>query len=129
VRRSQSVEAQRDADLQEMVATTKLIGELSEKFWTKSAVELGPEDQMLRSHIMAAQHHLAEINSELFTGQIKWDCDVQLHKLMMAASGGAFGDDDREAEPGRLTEILIAANSVSRQVKKGRRKLPRSFMS
>ncbi|UXS09187.1 hypothetical protein [Agrobacterium tumefaciens] len=129
VRRNQLIEAQRDADLQDIFGTITQICDLSEKFWPLSAEALGSQDQILRSHIVALQHHLAELVAEVFTGKDKWDCDVQLHKLMMAATGGDFGEPDREAEAGRLTEIFIASRALNRSTKKARRKLPRRFLS
>jgi len=129
VRRSQQIETQRDADLHEIVATVKLIGELSEKFWTKSAAELGTEDLILQSHLKAEQHHLAEVIAEIFSGTDKWDCDIQVHKLATVATGGNFGEPDREAEPGRLAEILITVRALTREAKKGRRRLKRRLMA
>lgn len=66
VRRSQVGETQRDADLQDLIVAAGLLGALSEKFWTKSATELGTEDQILRSHLMAQQHNIAELVNSLF---------------------------------------------------------------
>ncbi len=129
VRRSQLLEAQRDTDLQDIFTTIAQICEISEKFWPTSGPELGLEDQILRAHMVALQHHLAELLGEVFTGPDKWDCDIQLHRLMEASTGGSFGDADREAEAGRLTEIFIASRALNRSAKKARRKLPRRFMS
>lgn len=129
VRRSQVGETQRDADLQDLVVAAGLLGALSEKFWTKSATELGTEDQILRSHLMAQQHNIAELVNSLFSGENKWDCDVQVHALFKAATGGNFGDENREAEPGRLTEILIAVHSLVHKAKAARRNIKRHFLA
>lgn len=129
VRRNQAIEAQRDTDLQDIFGTLDQICDLAEKFWPLSAESLGSQDQVLRSHMVALQHHLAELVAEVFTGKDKWDCDLQLHKLMMAATGGDFGEPDREAEAGRLTEIFIASRALKQSTKRARRKLPRSFLS
>ncbi|WP_036578322.1 hypothetical protein [Brucella anthropi] len=128
-RSSQSIETQRDADLQEILLSAKLLCDHSEKFWVKSAIDLGSDDIILRAHMIAQQHQLAEIISELFKGPDKRDCDVEFHKLATAATGGNFGEPDREAEPGRLNEILIASRSLERCAKKARRKLKRKFMA
>ncbi|MCL6708613.1 hypothetical protein M8R20_16590 [Pseudomonas sp. R2.Fl] len=129
VRHSQSVEARRDDDLAEMITTANLLAQLCEKFWTKSATELGGDNQLLRSHIIAAQHLLTEINAELFTGQPKRECDVLLFRLFDAASGGNFDDPEREAEPGCLTKILIGRNALLREARRSRRKLRRKLLS
>ncbi|WP_247997407.1 hypothetical protein [Brucella tritici] len=128
-RSSQSVESQRDADLQEILLSAKLLCDHSEKLWVKSAAELGSDEIILRAHMIAQQHQLAEIISELFKGTDKQDCDVEFHRLATAATGGDFGDPNRDAEPGRLNEILIASRSLERRAKKARRSLKRKFMA
>lgn len=129
VRKSQTVEVQRDADLSDILQMSAKICELSEKIWSSRAADLGHEDAVMRAHVLASQHHLAEVVNDIFTSPGKWDCDIQLHKLMIAATGGDFGEPDREAEPQRLTEIFIAARALDRAAKAARRNLPRQFMS
>ncbi|MGQ3211614.1 hypothetical protein [Shinella sp.] len=127
--RSKTAEEQRDADVLDLIAAARSLGELSERFWVKSAEDLGVEDQILRSQMIAQQHNIAELVSTLFTGQIKWDCDVKVHYLFTAATGGDFGEPDREAEPGRLTEIFIAVHGLVHQAKAGRRKTRRPWLA
>lgn len=129
VRKSQSIEGQRDADLAEILQMSSIICDRAEKFWSKSAAELGPENAVLRAHILASQHNLAEVVNRLFTSPGKWECDVKLHKLMIAATGGDFGEPDRDAEPQRLTEIFILSRALDHSAKAARRNLPRKFMS
>lgn len=128
-RGSQIVEAQRDADLADILASAKDLTDIAEKFWTKSATVLGEEDAILKAHMVAAQHHIAEVIAILFKGPAKWNCDVCFHRLALAATGGDCGEPDRDAEPQRLAEILIAFYAIQREVKMARRSLRRSFMA
>ncbi|WP_094507047.1 hypothetical protein [Brucella thiophenivorans] len=128
-RSSQSVEAQRDADLQDMIKSIQLLGEYTEKFWLNSAKDLGSEDIVLRAHMVAQQHEVTQIISDLFKGPEVSECNDEFLKLASAATGGSFGDPDREVEAGRLSEVLIASRSLERKAKKARRNLKRKFMA
>lgn len=128
VRRSQTTETQRDSDLQDLIAAAKLFGELAEKFWPKSATDLGEQDQILQAHMKAQQHNISQLVDSLLTGKNKWNCDTQSVKLFNVATGGQFGEPDRPAEPQRLSGILIEMHALVHEAKAARRQIKRGFL-
>ncbi|WP_162911535.1 hypothetical protein [Shinella zoogloeoides] len=127
--RSKNSEDQRNSDLQDLIAAARSLGEMSERFWVKGASDLGMEGQVLRSQMIAQQHNIAELVETLFTSPIKWDCDVKVHALIEHATGGDFWEPDREADPGRLTAILVAVHGLVHAAKAGRRKMRHNWLA
>jgi hypothetical protein len=130
IRHSQLRESQRDADLAEILLTVERMGDICKRYWISAATESPKDDLVARSEIMAAQTRLLELIALLYKGsKTKQDCDVELHRLIDAATGGDFADPDRQPDPGRLTLVLIACAKLAHQAKTTRRKLRRRFLA
>lgn len=129
VRRSQSVELNRDDDLKEILKAIAEVQELSEKFWMSSNDELGKDCAIIRSRILARQQYVLGLIASLLSGDTKKNCDYEFTYVMNAVSGGDFMEPDRQAEPNRLIEIQQKCLKFCHTARVARRQLHRGIMA
>lgn len=129
VRRTQLAETQRDIDLADILNCIIDINATAEKYWLKSAAELGADRYVMEAQIRAKLHHTAKLIAGLFSAPLKYECDTAHHKLMDAVSGGNFGEPDREPMPERLTHVSVTAMDLRHIVSTQRRKLKRGVLA
>lgn len=129
VRRGQTQELIRDAELQKIQSEIEQIRILSERFWGSNAATLGDERSLMISKLVAALHTISETYASLLSGPSKHDCDMSFMKAHEAITGGDFDAPDRAANYQRLTKIFVSLTNLDRTATNGRRALKRQWLA
>ncbi|NPD21470.1 hypothetical protein [Alterinioella nitratireducens] len=129
--RSLRKEQDRDDQLDQLCGILELLLDDCVAFWGVPAQEMGHDRAQLMATISARLHAINGLQNQLFFGhntslkaaQKEWR---DLHR---AATGANFDEEDRPADPARLTAILQVGWTLKRVLKSRRQALPRGWFS
>ncbi|MCJ8138577.1 hypothetical protein [Falsirhodobacter halotolerans] len=89
-------------------------------YWNSSAADLGKHDTIYAARITMRLHHVSHLIAQRFESHPKVSVSLaqKISDLMSYATGGTFGEPDREAEPRLLSAIGQSVLSLEREIKR-----------